>query len=83
MTYVRQKPRRDAYIASQTPLKFFKVVFNTLIVCACLGIAGLVDIKIVCCCLGHGGIGILCDSDEIVLEHQTKIMILTQNENDC
>ncbi len=39
------------------PLQFFKVIFNTLIVCGCLGIVGLVNIKIMCRCMGHGGTG--------------------------
>ncbi len=36
------------------PFQFFKMIFNTFIVCACLGVTRLVNIKIICCWLGHG-----------------------------
>ncbi len=37
-------------------LQLFKMIFNALVICACLRIALLVNIKIICCCLGHGEI---------------------------
>lgn len=30
------------------------MIFNTFVICACLGIVWLVNIKIMCCCLGQG-----------------------------
>ena len=35
--------------------QFFKVIFNTFVICTCFRITGLVNIEIMCCCLGHGG----------------------------
>ncbi len=31
------------------PFQFFKMIFNTFVICACLGVARLVNIKIMCC----------------------------------
>ncbi len=36
-----------------SPFQIFKVIFNTFVVCTCLGVTGLVNIKFMCCCLGH------------------------------
>jgi hypothetical protein len=36
------------------PFQFFKMIFTTFVVCACLGITGLINIKIMCCWLDHG-----------------------------
>jgi hypothetical protein len=36
------------------PFQSLKMVFNTFVICACLGIAWLVNIKIMCCWLSHG-----------------------------
>jgi hypothetical protein len=59
------------------PFQLFKMIFNTFVICACPGIAGLVKIKIICCCLGHGGIGscykIACEHPE---EDQNMKMIV-------
>jgi hypothetical protein len=53
------------------------MIFNTFVICACPGIAGLVNIIIICCCLGHGGTGscykIACEHPE---EDQNMKMIV-------